>query len=163
MHTQPAAEPARWPEHLRPGAVRFTRSSRHYDATVAFYRDLVGLPLIGDFAASFGEDGTIFGFPDDAVQLEIVRAHGAVPEPDPLDLIVLYLDGADAVEGATAVLERAGLRPLRDQHPYWAARGAVTYLDPDGRGVVFAPWVYGRDPEPAEHPASDGGNGVRLG
>jgi hypothetical protein len=36
------------------------------------------------------------------------------------------------------------------QHPYWQANGAVTYLDPDGRGVVFCPWVYGRDAEPVD-------------
>jgi hypothetical protein len=32
-------------------------------------------------------------------------------------------------------------------HPYWVATGAVTYRDPDGREVVFAPFVYG-DNEP---------------
>ena len=30
-----------------------------------------------------------------------------------------------------------------DSHPYWAATGAVTYRDPEGRGLVFAPFVYG--------------------
>jgi hypothetical protein len=34
------------------------------------------------------------------------------------------------------------------QHPYWSARGAVTFLDPDGRRLVFAPWVFGREEEP---------------
>jgi len=29
--------------------------------TVAFYCDLVGLPVIESFAGSYGEDGTIFG------------------------------------------------------------------------------------------------------
>lgn len=30
-----------------------------------------------------------------------------------------------------------------DQHPYWAATGAITYRDPDGREIVFAPFVFG--------------------
>ena len=34
------------------------------------------------------------------------------------------------------------------QHPYWEATGAVTYRDPDGREVVFAPFVFGVN-EPA--------------
>jgi hypothetical protein len=38
----------------------------------------------------------------------------------------------------------AGVEPT-SQHPYWAANGGVTYQDPDGREVVFVPWVYGRD------------------
>jgi hypothetical protein len=41
-------------------------------------------------------------------------------------------------------LQAAGVEPT-SQHPYWAANGGVTYQDPDGREVVFVPWVYGRD------------------
>src|SRR3954452_14240586 len=99
-----------WPPHLRPGAVRFARTSSNYDETIAFYRDLVGLPVVGEFAGSFGEDGTIFGFPDTTVQLEIVRAHGAgVTDPQAWDQLVLYLDNAEAVQAATARLRDAGL------------------------------------------------------
>ena len=53
--------------------MRVGRSSAHYDQTIRFYRDLVGLPVLESFAASYGEDGTIFGLPDTSVQLEIVR------------------------------------------------------------------------------------------
>jgi len=64
-----------WPAHLRPGALRWARASGHYHDTIAFYRDAVGLPVIGQFTDSFGEDGTIFGLPDTTAQMEIVRAH----------------------------------------------------------------------------------------
>src|SRR4051794_1339041 len=138
-----------WPPHLRPGAVRFARTSKNYDETIAFYRDIVGLPVVGEFAGSFGEDGAIFGFPDTRVQLEIVRAHGDA-QSGTFDQLVFYLDSAEAVDEATAPLRAAGLAPLDDPHPYWAANGAVMFRDPDGRDVVFAPWVYGRDPDPAE-------------
>ena len=40
--------------------------------------------------------------------------------------------------------------PDPNPHGYWSANGAVVFRDPDGRGVVFAPWVYGRDPDPAD-------------
>jgi GNAT superfamily N-acetyltransferase len=144
-HTDESA----WPAQLRPGAVRFGRASRHYDRTIAFYRDLVGLPVVGEFTASFGEDGTIFGLPDTTVQLEIIRAH----EPTAgaaLDQLVLYLDNTAAVAAATAPMRGVGLTAHPDPHPYWAANGAVIYRDPDGRDVVFAPWVYGRDPDPVD-------------
>jgi GNAT superfamily N-acetyltransferase len=143
------ADRSAWPVHLRPGAIRFARTSRHYDETIAFYRDVVGLPVIGEFSGSFGEDGTIFGFPDATVQLEIVRAHDAAA-PSGWDQLVLYLSGAAAVEAAVAPLLRAGLTPISDPHPYWSANGAAIFRDPDGRDVVFAPWVYGRDPEPKD-------------
>jgi len=64
----------RWPQHLPVGAIRVGGSGAHYDQAVRFYRDLVGLPLLESFAASYGEDGTIFGLSDTAVQLEIVRS-----------------------------------------------------------------------------------------
>jgi catechol 2,3-dioxygenase-like lactoylglutathione lyase family enzyme len=139
-----------WPEHLRPGALRFARSSSNYDRTVLFYRDLLGLPVVGEFADSFGEDGTIFGLPDTRVQLEIVRAHGSPTAPDPLDLLVLYFSGAAAVAAAIAPLRAACVPTDPAPHPYWVARGGVVHLDPDGRRVVFAPWVYGSEPEPTD-------------
>jgi hypothetical protein len=57
----------RWPEHLPVGAVRVSRASAHYDQTVQFYRDLIGLPVLESFQGSYGEDGTIFGLPDEDV------------------------------------------------------------------------------------------------
>src|SRR5690242_1041383 len=119
-----------WPPHLLVGAVRFARTSRRYDETIAFYRDLVALPLVDEFHASFGEDGTIFGLPDTRVQLEIVRAHHGAVEGT-FDQLVLYLDGPAAVHAATARLRQAG-RPNAEPHAYWAANGAVVYRDPDG-------------------------------
>ena len=141
--------PPRWPPHLRVGALRWVRSSSNYDQTVAFYRDLLGLPIVGSFHDSYGEDGTIFGLPGVATHLEIVRSHETGRRADRFDQLVLYLPDSDAVRDATEPLRRRGLTPESAIHPYWAANGAVIFLDPDGRGVVFAPWIYGHEGEPA--------------
>ena len=42
-------ERSSWPSDLKPGALRFSHSSANYDETVAFYRDLVSLPVLGEF------------------------------------------------------------------------------------------------------------------
>jgi GNAT superfamily N-acetyltransferase len=162
MTETPARPVARsWPAHLRPGALRWARSSSHYDETVHFYRVLVGLPVVGSFTASFGEDGTIFGLPGTGLQLEIVRAKGAGQPADPLDQLVLYLQDADAVSTATRVMRAHGLGPDPSPPAYWLANGAVRYVDPDGRGVVYAPWVYGVEPDPIDrHPS--GSNETRI-
>jgi catechol 2,3-dioxygenase-like lactoylglutathione lyase family enzyme len=139
-----------WPGHLKPGAVRFSYASSRYDATIAFYRDVVGLPVITEFSGSFGEDGTVFGLPSIQAHLEIVRARAAAPDVSPLDQLVFYLSGPDAAAAAAAPLRAAGAQPDPAPHPYWAARGAIIYLDPDGRRVVFAPWVFGMEPEPGD-------------
>ena len=140
-----------WPDHLAPGAVRFSYSSANYDATTAFYRDVVGLPVVAEFTDSFGEDGTIFGLPSIQVQLEVVRARENARDVDPLDSLVFYLSGPVAASAAAAPLQAAGATLDPSPHPYWASRGAIVYLDPDGRRVVFAPWVFGLEPEPNEH------------
>jgi GNAT superfamily N-acetyltransferase len=139
-----------WPVHLSPGALRWARASNRYDETVAFYRDLVGLPVVGEFTSSYGEDGTIFGLPDTTVQMEIVRAQrGPVPIVG-MDQLVLYLEDEDALTTVSTQLLDAGLTPDPGQHAYWEANGAITFRDPDGRGLVLAPWVYGRVPDPVD-------------
>jgi ribosomal protein S18 acetylase RimI-like enzyme len=139
-----------WPTHLTPGALRWARASSRYDETVAFYRDLVGFPVVGEFTSSYGEDGTIFGLPDTTVQLEIIRAHPGAGPVAGLDQLVLYLEDHEALATATSRLRAAGLAPDLRQHAYWETNGAVTFRDPDGRGVVLAPWVYGRVPDPVD-------------
>jgi catechol 2,3-dioxygenase-like lactoylglutathione lyase family enzyme len=100
MSTEAPQDRRPWPEHLRPGALRFARSSSNYDQTIPFYRDVLGLPIVGEFADSFGEDGTIFGLPDTHIQLEIRCADGS---------------GATPVLGCT--------RRDRPPGPRWSPRG----------------------------------------
>jgi catechol 2,3-dioxygenase-like lactoylglutathione lyase family enzyme/predicted pyridoxine 5'-phosphate oxidase superfamily flavin-nucleotide-binding protein len=140
----------RWPAHLRPGALRWVRSSTRYDDTVAFYRDLVGLPVVDSFQGSFGEDGTIFGLPDTAAHLEIVRSDVDAAVAGPFDQIVFYLADDRALARAIEPLLAAGATPVSAPHPYWAANGGVVFLDPDGRGVVYAPWIFGSRPDPGD-------------
>jgi YycE-like protein len=145
-------QPAAWPAELASiGAIRFARRSVHFERTIEFYRDLVGLPLCATFGDSYGSTGAIFGLPGSALTFEIVRADGPIPV-DAHDQLCLYFPDATAQQQATARLIQAGIAPV-ESHPYWAATGAVTYRDPDGREVVFAPFVFGVN-EPAESNAS---------
>ena len=138
-----------WPSHLRVGSLRIVRSSFHYEAAVHFYRDLVGLPVIDEFQGSYGEDGSIFGLPGSPVHLEVVRSRQGARTIDPFDQIVFYLPDEAAVEHATRKLLAEGVNPTGSQHPYWDDNGGVTFLDPDGRGVIYVSWVYGSDRQPS--------------
>ena len=143
---------SRWPLELSTiGALRFARRSAHFDETVSFYRDLVGLPLCATFGESYGCNGAIFGLPSSALTFEIVEATEPVAV-DSHEQLCLYFPNAAAQQRATARLVAAGVKPV-ESHPYWAATGSVTYRDPDGREVVFAPFVFGVN-EPAEGAAS---------
>ncbi|HXY92521.1 MAG TPA: VOC family protein [Acidimicrobiia bacterium] len=132
-----------WPPHLRVGALRLVRSSAHYEATIHFYRDLVGLPVIDEFQDSYGEDGTIFGLPASPHHLEVVRSHRNETSIDDFDDIVFYLADEQAVEDATRQLRANGVQPAGRQHPYWEQWGGTTFHDPDGRKVIYVSWVYG--------------------
>jgi catechol 2,3-dioxygenase-like lactoylglutathione lyase family enzyme len=141
-----------WPDELALiGAIRFARRSTQFESTVQFYRDLVGLPLVATFGDSYGSNGAIFGLPGTALTFEIVEADEPVAV-DAGDQLCLYFPDATAQQQATARLSAAGLEPT-ESHPYWAATGAVTYRDPDGREVVFAPFIFGVN-EPVESSAS---------
>jgi hypothetical protein len=132
---------AAWPPELASiGALRFARRSAHFEETVRFYRDLVGLPLCATFVESFGSTGAIFGLPRSTLTFEIVEAAEPVAV-DSHEQLCLYFPDAAAQQRATARLAASGVEPV-DSHPYWAATGALTYRDPDGREVVFAPFVF---------------------
>jgi catechol 2,3-dioxygenase-like lactoylglutathione lyase family enzyme len=137
----PEPKHARWPEHLRVGALRVVRWSARYDQTVVFYRDIIGLPALETFHGSYGLDGTILGLPDGMTHLEIVRLPDARHPAPGLDQLVFYLPDVTAQQRITARLAAAGVHPV-GQIDYWQANGGVTYQDPDGREVVFASWIY---------------------
>jgi catechol 2,3-dioxygenase-like lactoylglutathione lyase family enzyme len=133
------------------GALRFARRSAHFDETVRFYRDLVGLPLCATFEESFGSTGAIFGLPRSTLTFEIVQAVEPIAV-DTHEQLCLYFPDAAAQQRATARLAASGVEPV-DSHPYWAATGALTFRDPDGREVVFAPFVFAVN-EPADGDSS---------
>lgn len=129
-----------WPDELAPiGAIRFARRSSNFEPTVSFYRDLIGLPLLETFENSYGNTGAIFGMPNAALTFEIVQAVDDVPV-DHHDQLCLYFPDQQAMHAATARLKAAGVETLQSHH-YWVAMGATTYRDPDGREVVFAPFI----------------------
>ena len=148
-----------WPTELAMiGGIRFARRSAHFESTVRFYRDLVGLPLCATFAESYGSTGAIFGLPGSALTFEIVEAAEPVAV-DNHEQLCLYFPDPTTQQNATARLSAAGVEPV-ESHPYWAATGAVTYRDPDGREVVFAPFIYGVNEPPGGNTSGEHWSGT---
>lgn len=143
-----------WPASLADiGAIRFGRLCYRFEETVRFYRDLVGLPLHETFEASYGERGAIFGLPGPGLTFELVKSDRPVVG-EVLQQICLYFPDSRAQAAAMKGLRSAGIEPVKS-HPYWEANGAVTYLDPEGHGVVFAPFIYGSQESPASKRAAE--------
>jgi len=137
------------PEGLPVGAFRIALRTNHLSDARAFYRDLVGLPLLYAFSAgeSSKHDGLIFGVPDTSVTLELIGADdpGAAGEQDE---IVLYLPDPEARDAAARRLTGAGLTPVTPAQ-YWIDNDSVAFSDPDGRMVILAPWIFGQQAPPA--------------
>lgn len=81
---------------LRIAQVRIARPTRQLDAVTRFYRDGLGLAVIGSFAGHAGYDGVMFGLPGSSHHLEFTQHHGdnrcGVPAPD--NLLVFYVPDA---------------------------------------------------------------------
>jgi catechol 2,3-dioxygenase-like lactoylglutathione lyase family enzyme len=136
-------------EGLPVGAFRIALRSGQLAEAGAFYRDLVGLPLLYSFEAGGKNlhDGLIFGVPDTSVTLELISADepGAAGEQDE---IVLYLPGPAARDAAVRRLTDAGLTAITPAQ-YCIDNDSVAFNDPDGRIVIFAPWIFGQEAPPA--------------
>lgn len=131
------------------GAFRVGRRTNHFAAAVAFYRDLVGLPLLQTFEphGPDGFAGAIFGLPGASATFELVSAAEPVPV-DHHEELVVYLPGSEARDAAARRLTDAGFEPVQP-YQYWIDNDSVAFADPDGREVIFAPWVFGAEPSPA--------------
>ena len=125
---------------MRIDAVRVARQTDRLVEVVAFYRDVVGLPVIGGFDDHDGYTGVMLGAPDEAVHLEFTHHAGGSPaQPGGADdLLVLYC-GAEAVRGTVARARAAGVETVPAANPYWEAVGGVVLIDPDGRQLVLVP------------------------
>jgi GNAT superfamily N-acetyltransferase len=121
-------------------AVRIARHTERLDEAVAFYRDRLGLPVIGAFQAHDGYDGVFLELPGTGAHLELTAGGGlGAPATHPESLLVLYLGDDAAVQ---EVVARMGADPVAPANPYWAEHGS-TFEDPDGFRVVLVPERWG--------------------
>jgi catechol 2,3-dioxygenase-like lactoylglutathione lyase family enzyme len=118
--------------------LRVARPTDDIDALIPFYRDGLGLTVLGRFQGHDGFDGIMFGGASAPYHFEFTRAHGHVAgrAPSHDHLIVFYLPDAGAWRSAVERLRNAGFDPVASFNPYWDRNG-VTFEDPDGYRVVL--------------------------
>ena len=119
--------------------VRLARPATDLAGVVAFYGEVLGLPLLAPFEDHDGHDGVIFGLPDASRQLEIVRTEETIASPSAEDQLVFYVGSSERVEEVAARKCDAGHEPQVSPNPYWERTGAVCFVDPDGYWLVVSP------------------------
>ena len=120
--------------------VRIARATDRLNQILCFYRDGIGLPMLGGFEDHAGYDGVIVGLPGADRQLEFTQhvnpVHRSPPGGD--DLLVLYYVDAAERDAVVARLASLGFAPVPPENPFWNDSG-VTVPDPDVfRVVLFA-------------------------
>lgn len=118
--------------------IRIARPTAQMAAVVRFYRDGLGLPVIGSFAGHAGYSGVMLGLPGSAVHLELTEhEHGSpCPAPTKDNLLVLYVPDRGRRDAIVDRMARAGHAPVPPENPYWLEHG-ITFEDPDGWRVVL--------------------------
>jgi catechol 2,3-dioxygenase-like lactoylglutathione lyase family enzyme len=118
--------------------VRVARATPRLERVLEFYRDGLGLPVLGGFEGHAGYDGVMLGMPGADRHLEFTRDDGrhAPPEPGPESLIVLYYPDVAERDRVVARLAHMGYAAVPPANPYWIGK-AITVPDPDGFRVVL--------------------------
>ncbi len=127
-----------WPAGFPVAQVRVARPTDRLEEVVRFYRDGLGLRVLGSFENHAGYDGVMLGLPGARYHLEFTRHAGGSPCPAPTkdNLLVLYLEDRAAVLRKVERLRALGCEPVEPEDPYWVGKG-FTIEDPDGWRVVL--------------------------
>ena len=124
--------------------LRVARPTDHWDEILRFYRDGLGLELLGSFEDHEGFDGLMLGSPGAPYHFEFThqKGHTVGPAPTQDNLIVFYLPDAAQWQAAVARMEAHGFAPVPSYNPYWDRVGK-TFEDADGYRVVLqnASWT----------------------
>lgn len=118
--------------------LRIARPTDSLEALLPFYRDGLGLSVLGHFKDHAGFDGVMLGLPGAPYHFEFThqRGHTAGRAPTQDNLVVFYLPEREGWEAAVSRMRRAGFEPVPSYNPYWDIMGA-TFEDADGYRVVF--------------------------
>ncbi len=127
-----------WPENLKAVQVRVARPTGRLREVVRFYRDGLGLEVIGSFEGHDGYSGVMLGLPGRDYHLEFTEHEEGSPCPAPSkdNLLVFYIPDEESVRRLVERLASMNHSPVAPENPYWAAKG-VTFEDPDGWRVVL--------------------------
>ncbi len=124
--------------------MRVARPTDNIAALLPFYRDGLGLQVLGSFRDHQGFDGLMLGRPGLPYHFEFTHHRGqhVGRSPTPDHLVVFYLPQEHDWGAAVARMQRAGFEPVGSYNPYWDIAGK-TFEDPDGYRVVLqcAEWI----------------------
>jgi catechol 2,3-dioxygenase-like lactoylglutathione lyase family enzyme len=127
-----------WPISLPVVHFRIARPTNRLPEVVRFYRDGLGLEVIGSFDNHAGYSGVMLGLPGRDYHLEFTSHTAGSPCPAPTkdNLLVFYIPDIEAITRLSEQLGDMGYSAVAPKNPYWEEHG-TTFEDPDGWRVVL--------------------------
>ena len=117
---------------------RVARHTDNLEPIIKFYRDLLGLEVLGEFTNHNKYDGVFIGKEGLNWHLEFTTSEESpIHQADQDDLLVFYLDTEEEYILLKQRLNKNGLRAVESKNPYWKDNG-TTYIDPDGFRIVIS-------------------------
>jgi len=124
--------------------MRVARPTDRLEEILRFYRDGLGLEILGSFADHQGFDGVMLGHPGQQYHLEFTtkRGHAVGRAPTPDNLLIFYIPSPEQWNAAVARMRSCRYEPVESFNPYWDVQGK-TFEDADGYRVVLqnAQWT----------------------
>ena len=128
--------------------MRVARPTDNLPEIVKFYRDGLGLAVLGSFENHAGFSGVMLGRSKEGYHLEFTTNAGQELSPAPTkdNLLVFYLPDPNEWQQSVDRMIAHGYDPVESFNPYWEKRG-MTFEDPDGYRVVFEQDTWENNPE----------------
>ena len=118
--------------------LRVARPTNDIQKLLPFYRDALGLSVLGSFEDHQGFDGIMLGFPKSFFHLEFTLHHGhfSPSAPTKENLLVFYYPDEHEWKNIINRFLKFGFEPVSSNNPYWNKKG-ITFEDPDGYRIVL--------------------------
>lgn len=131
---------------MKASQIRIARPTDRLKEVVEFYRQGLGLNIIGSFNDHEGYDGVMLGMPDASVHLEFTHHTSGSPCPAPTrdNLLVFYFDIHADYQKAVDQLRSIGAKEVEPENDYWIDKG-TSFEDPDGWGIVLFNGIFTAD------------------
>jgi catechol 2,3-dioxygenase-like lactoylglutathione lyase family enzyme len=127
-----------WSNKLPAVQFRIARPTDQLEKILEFYRDGIGLEVVGSFEKHNGYDGVMLGLPDVRYHLEFTQYENGSPCPAPTEdsLLVFYIPDKERRGAIVKRLMDMGYPPVQPENPYWEKDG-ITIADTDGWRIVL--------------------------
>lgn len=117
---------------------RIARHTNQIAQLTAFYCDIIGLDILGEFKEHDGYDGIFLGKKDLNWHLEFTQSKTAAEHTvDEDDLMVFYPETEAHYKDLLKRIQQSHSKTYKAKNPYWNQNG-ILIKDPDGYGIIIS-------------------------